>query len=299
MLVPHVDRLGRNDRCWCGSGKKYKSCHLESASADAEEASLVAAFKSPSATLRNPHEIATILAKSDKPLLIVDEKRIEPPGVPFVFFSVVMIPARESLDVLQRIWHVGNENRAALSLSGPRLLREKRADAIALRSELTTHLERARVVRAGITYDSLRAWRAAQKWDGLRLEHSGSTIDNLEYVILQNLGVTIARELNLTGLVVMVVDRSMQNGLDPSLRGLSPNELGAVTFDIPDHAGHLMFLGSTPEEPTVGPWLRLPDLDAAEAAASTAFADFAERVRAAPLDGTMTWWVRGQPLSKL
>ena len=21
-------RLGRNDRCWCGSGKKYKHCHL-------------------------------------------------------------------------------------------------------------------------------------------------------------------------------------------------------------------------------------------------------------------------------
>jgi hypothetical protein len=20
--------LGRNDRCWCGSGKKYKMCHL-------------------------------------------------------------------------------------------------------------------------------------------------------------------------------------------------------------------------------------------------------------------------------
>lgn len=20
--------LGRNDRCWCGSGKKYKACHL-------------------------------------------------------------------------------------------------------------------------------------------------------------------------------------------------------------------------------------------------------------------------------
>ncbi len=20
--------LGRNDRCWCGSGKKYKTCHL-------------------------------------------------------------------------------------------------------------------------------------------------------------------------------------------------------------------------------------------------------------------------------
>lgn len=22
-------RIGRNDRCWCGSGKKYKACHLE------------------------------------------------------------------------------------------------------------------------------------------------------------------------------------------------------------------------------------------------------------------------------
>jgi hypothetical protein len=20
--------LGRNDRCWCGSGRKYKACHL-------------------------------------------------------------------------------------------------------------------------------------------------------------------------------------------------------------------------------------------------------------------------------
>ena len=21
--------FGRNDKCWCGSGKKYKHCHLE------------------------------------------------------------------------------------------------------------------------------------------------------------------------------------------------------------------------------------------------------------------------------
>ena len=20
--------IGRNDKCWCGSGKKYKSCHM-------------------------------------------------------------------------------------------------------------------------------------------------------------------------------------------------------------------------------------------------------------------------------
>jgi len=24
-----IPRLGRNDPCWCGSGKKYKRCHLE------------------------------------------------------------------------------------------------------------------------------------------------------------------------------------------------------------------------------------------------------------------------------
>ena len=23
-------QLGRNDPCWCGSGKKYKKCHYES-----------------------------------------------------------------------------------------------------------------------------------------------------------------------------------------------------------------------------------------------------------------------------
>lgn len=25
-----IPELGRNDRCWCGSGKKYKMCHLAS-----------------------------------------------------------------------------------------------------------------------------------------------------------------------------------------------------------------------------------------------------------------------------
>ena len=23
-----MHKIGRNDPCWCGSGKKYKSCHL-------------------------------------------------------------------------------------------------------------------------------------------------------------------------------------------------------------------------------------------------------------------------------
>jgi len=31
MLGPEdreIPTLKRNDRCWCGSGKKYKSCHM-------------------------------------------------------------------------------------------------------------------------------------------------------------------------------------------------------------------------------------------------------------------------------
>lgn len=27
--IPKKVELGRNDICWCGSGKKYKRCHLE------------------------------------------------------------------------------------------------------------------------------------------------------------------------------------------------------------------------------------------------------------------------------
>jgi hypothetical protein len=27
--VKPVDKLGRNDPCWCGSGKKYRRCHME------------------------------------------------------------------------------------------------------------------------------------------------------------------------------------------------------------------------------------------------------------------------------
>jgi preprotein translocase subunit SecA len=25
--VDEHDRIGRNDPCWCGSGKKFKKCH--------------------------------------------------------------------------------------------------------------------------------------------------------------------------------------------------------------------------------------------------------------------------------
>jgi preprotein translocase subunit SecA len=27
-VVDENQQIGRNDPCWCGSGKKYKKCHL-------------------------------------------------------------------------------------------------------------------------------------------------------------------------------------------------------------------------------------------------------------------------------
>lgn len=38
--------LGRNDPCWCGSGKKYKKCHLDSDAAKDREAAYAAQFTS-------------------------------------------------------------------------------------------------------------------------------------------------------------------------------------------------------------------------------------------------------------
>jgi uncharacterized protein YchJ len=27
VVNSELDNIGRNDPCWCGSGKKYKKCH--------------------------------------------------------------------------------------------------------------------------------------------------------------------------------------------------------------------------------------------------------------------------------
>jgi SEC-C motif-containing protein len=41
---PQEMALGRNDLCWCGSGKKYKRCHLSSDEAKQREAGYAAQF---------------------------------------------------------------------------------------------------------------------------------------------------------------------------------------------------------------------------------------------------------------
>lgn len=41
---PKEVALGRNDLCWCGSGKKYKRCHLPQDAAEQREAHYAALF---------------------------------------------------------------------------------------------------------------------------------------------------------------------------------------------------------------------------------------------------------------
>ena len=41
---PQAAVLGRNDLCWCGSGKKYKKCHLNKDEHKQREAKIAAQF---------------------------------------------------------------------------------------------------------------------------------------------------------------------------------------------------------------------------------------------------------------
>ena len=55
--------LGRNDLCWCGSGRKYKKCHLDRASQSAlpfaaVQAAMRADVARRPAVIRTPHQAA-------------------------------------------------------------------------------------------------------------------------------------------------------------------------------------------------------------------------------------------------
>ena len=66
------DEVGRNDPCWCGSGKKYKKCHLKS-----DEIKRVEARYSAQVTARNRAAAGMVPgrgAKARRP-----EKAAEPP----------------------------------------------------------------------------------------------------------------------------------------------------------------------------------------------------------------------------
>ena len=70
--------LGRNDECWCGSGKKYKKCHLE---LDEKLEALAEAGEDvpPRALLKTPAEIARIKESAQVNVGVLDHvaKRIK------------------------------------------------------------------------------------------------------------------------------------------------------------------------------------------------------------------------------
>lgn len=292
-------KLGRNDPCWCGSGKKFKRCHLDGRSNSVassrrtvlNEAELIEAFKSSEdRRLRDPRELALYLADSGKPLLVVDERRIHAGGAAFVFFSLVALPGSVALDALLEIAELHDRHPRLLEMSGSRMLRERSEDAHLLRETIKKYLSKAHVLRAGVTYDSLRAWKRETGWPGVVTVQNKIRIKEKEYAVLQNLVMYVVGALRLRGLVIMAVDSSMQNGLDPQQTRVDAGELGAITFDVPKSEAHAILLATTPEDPTAGGWIRIADLDTAVAVESPEFDEFAKRVRTAPQDGKLIYW---------
>jgi hypothetical protein len=52
--MPANSKLGRNDPCWCGSGKKYKHCHMRQDQAEARESSVEPVPETPAAETPAP-----------------------------------------------------------------------------------------------------------------------------------------------------------------------------------------------------------------------------------------------------
>jgi SEC-C motif len=71
---PQPTEVGRNDLCWCGSGKKYKKCHLKS-----DELKRVEARFAAQASARNKGPGGVVPGKGGKAKQRL-EKAAEPGG---------------------------------------------------------------------------------------------------------------------------------------------------------------------------------------------------------------------------
>ena len=71
---PQPTEIGRNDPCWCGSGKKYKKCHLKS-----DEVKRVEARYSAQVSARNAGPGGVVPGKGGKAKQRL-EKAAEPAG---------------------------------------------------------------------------------------------------------------------------------------------------------------------------------------------------------------------------
>lgn len=69
--IPLEEKLGRNDECWCGSGKKYKKCHC-SFDDKIEEYRLKGYLVPPRKIIKNPEQIAAIKESAKINIAILD-----------------------------------------------------------------------------------------------------------------------------------------------------------------------------------------------------------------------------------
>jgi hypothetical protein len=248
-----------------------------------EERALLVALRGRNDELRDPREITTLLQRTGKPLLLIDESREKD----FVFWSCVAVESKS-------IWELNARLDAAriadprVRATGRRLLRETAPALVAYRRALDEALSRSRVLRAGIGYEQLRLWRREHRFEVVA-QQSNTRFKEGEFAGVLSLVGTFAERLGLEGVVVAIVDAAMQNGLDPSQLRLASDELMTILID--DEIRPRLIWASTPESRDVGALLDLPDLDGAHAVLEPTYEEFSSGVRAATA-GEVTYWMR-------
>lgn len=251
-----------------------------------DELKLLEALRAPNIDLRDPREIATLVQRARKPLLLIDETREKD----LVIWSCVAVDGRTAWDINMRMDAAIQRAPFLRETSGTALLTETGAAVTQYRQLIEEALRSAHVLRAGITFDSLRAWRRKTRF-GLTTVHTGLRLDKGEFAAIVSVIGAVAERMNLRGLVVAVVDSAMQNGLDPSQLKLAADEHGTILID--DQEQPLLLWPSTPEWRDVGALLDVPDFDAARSRSAPEYDRFLEQVRTAPV-GDVIYWPRAQ-----
>ena len=239
---------------------------------------------------RDPRELITVLAKSNKPIFIVDEKRFQSDDPRWVLFSLVCLPAQLAENALHELTAICDQYPGAARRSGPGLLHAEIPGAEALRDCLATYRDQAQVFRAGITDAGLRAWHQSVGRPPVVFGHRRIATKAVEYFLVRELANHCAGEVSISGLGLTVVDSSVQNGLDPSLLRTANNEIGVVAWNVPDSPCTMALYWSTPEERSMGALLRLPDIDCACAELENNFEDFKAKVFTATPEQPLVYW---------
>jgi hypothetical protein len=247
-----------------------------------DETRLLEALRAPNVGHRDPREITTLVERSQKPLLLIDEIREND----CVIWSCVALDGRSAWDINVRMAAAVRHDPLLRKTSGNALLTGTSEAIIGYRRLIEEALGTASVLRTGITFDSLREWRRQTRF-ARSMAPTGKQVKKGEFAAICSLIRMLAERMNLFGLVVAIVDSAIQNGLYPSQLGVTPGEHATILIDHSERP--ILLWASTPESCDVGALLDVPDFDAARSRTEPEYRSFLERVRTAPL-GTMIYW---------